>query len=111
MSRFCRTGNVCSSSSRVAGGEEAILSGVAKERPQSQGARMQPPIFGVVDGGADVSREADEWAEAWRLIADACERGLTGLHPQHPRRGDLLALHLDALAAAGLPDAPRLRSV
>jgi len=43
-----------------------------------------------------------EWTAAWLEIANACERGLAGLSPQHPRRDELEDLHDDARRAAGL---------
>lgn len=44
--------------------------------------------FKLLDGGLSLARaDADlQWEAAWTLIAEACERGLTGLHPLHPRR-------------------------
>lgn len=62
------------------------------------------------DGGRSLSDEQldSEWRDAWAGIADACERGLRGLHRLHPRRDDLLALARDARLAAGLPGEPHL---
>jgi hypothetical protein len=73
---------------------------------------VQPPLLTSHDGGRTLSNvEAErEWRAAWERIAAACERGLTDLHPLHPRRQDLLSLMRDARAAAGLPREPRLRS-
>ena len=58
-------------------------------------------------GAADADAQ---WQGAWRLIAEACETGLTGLDPLHPRRADLLALTRDARLASRLPASPQLRT-
>jgi hypothetical protein len=72
----------------------------------------QPPILTGHDGGRSLSDEQveREWREAWALIAEACEQGLTGLHPLHPRREDLLRLTRTARRTAGVPDRPGLRT-
>ncbi len=64
----------------------------------------------AVDGGAALSAEQTDrdWRAAWELIADACEQALTGLHPFHPRRDELLTATGYARQAAGRPTAPRL---
>lgn len=71
----------------------------------------QGPILKALDGGClDPEQIEREWCEAWATIATACECALTGLHPLHPRRDDLLALTRDAHLAARLPAEPGLRT-
>lgn len=71
----------------------------------------QAPLMVCHNGGkVHPADEEREWIDGWQLIAEACEKALTGLHPQHPRRPDLLALTQDARLAAGLPGELRLRS-
>ena len=48
-----------------------------------------------------------QWLDAWAKIAAGCEAGLNELHPQHPRRGELLRIAVDARLAAELP--PKFR--
>lgn len=62
------------------------------------------PSMRLLEGGSLSDEEMDrQWQAAWALIAEACEQGLTGLHPLHPRRDDLLSLTRVAHRAAGLP--------
>lgn len=72
----------------------------------------QPPIVRGHIGGRQLSEEQAEieWCAAWEGIAAACECGLKGLHSQHPRRNEMLALMRDARSAARLPDESRLQS-
>ncbi len=79
----------------------------------SQRGGEPPPILLVAhEGGRSLTPEQaeDEWTRAMRGIAEACAVGLTGLHPMHPRRHDLLVLTRDAREAARLPAQSRLRS-
>lgn len=64
--------------------------------------------LGAVDRPSQRVAE-DEWAMAWRDIAEGCQSALTRLHPQHPRRDELVAIRDDARLAAGLPVVPLLR--
>lgn len=72
---------------------------------------MDTVTLKALDGGRGLDpREVDaQWQAAWAQIAQACEHGLTGLHPLHPRRDDLLRLTRNAHLAAALPAQPRLR--
>jgi len=70
----------------------------------------QTPLMRVVQGEPGRDDNEAAWLEMWRGIAEACEAGLTGLPPTHPRRPEALALLRDARAAARLPDVPLLRS-
>lgn len=60
-------------------------------------------------GAGDEAREDREWLAAWEGIAEACEAGLTGLHPQHPGRAEMLDLTRDARRCARLPPEPNIR--
>lgn len=71
---------------------------------------VERPTLTVLDGGISAEEAARQWHAVWAGIAGACEAGLKDLHPLHPRRPELLALTLDARAAAQLRGAPRLRS-
>lgn len=67
----------------------------------------------VVHGGGrslPVEQVDEEWRGAWERIAEACEAGLTDLHPLHPRRDALLRATRHARRAARLPSEPRLRT-
>jgi len=58
-----------------------------------------------LDGGKSLSDEQAnrEWIAAWSAIAEACDRGLAGLHPLHPRRHEMAKLVADARQAAREP--------
>lgn len=65
----------------------------------------------MLHGGGMSAEQIDrEWRGAWEEIAAACESALTGLHPLHPRREDLLRTTRHARRAAALPAQPRLRT-
>lgn len=59
----------------------------------------------LLDGGKALGAEQlnREWIAAWSAIAEACDRGLAGLHPLHPRRGEMANLVADARRAAREP--------
>ena len=62
-------------------------------------------ILTRLDGGKALSAEQvdREWIAAWSTIAEACDRGLAGLHPLHPRRDEMTNLVADARRAAREP--------
>lgn len=68
-------------------------------------------LTAVSDAPSDEEARDLEWRRSWSLIASACEEGLKVLHPQHPRRSDLIRLSVDAHRAAGLRREPLLQSV
>lgn len=58
-----------------------------------------PAVAGAMRGLAD---EAREWRVAWLLVGTGCENALSALHPQHPRRCELMALLAHARECAEL---------
>ena len=80
--------------------------GVDTRNARSRRSRGGGGPFIAHDGGRALRDEQidREWLDAWAGIAHACERGLSGLQPMHPRRDELVALlrARDARAAARL---------
>lgn len=72
---------------------------------------VQHPLLQALEGGRLTDEQIDrEWQTAWAVVAEACERALTELHPLHPRRDDLLRAAHHARRAAALPSQPHLRT-
>lgn len=73
--------------------------------------RRRPVVMTALDGGQSLSDEQAnrEWIAAWSAIAEACDRGLAGMHPLHPRRGEMVKLVATARQAAREPAVRGLR--
>lgn len=69
---------------------------------------QQFPFMHAIDGGATVDFDGLE-LEAWRELADACERALVILGPSHPERRAFLTMTTEVRIAADLPPLPSLR--
>jgi hypothetical protein len=85
---------------------------LGRRRTQTvESAVMTEAHLKVVQDGGLTEADADaQWRAMWTAIADTCEAHIKDVHPEHPRRPELLALVRNARLAASPPRERRPRS-